>query len=291
MTTESLSSNNSSCFSVSTASITVPVPSAAAAEAGGDSSAEEHQTVSTITRDPWLQILESLDEEFAIEMLVEETAEKNLQKIYGCTDNNDSNSRQFAKAASPRVISTVDELEEIINGAIISDVLNEDMNELAVMAQAAEESRLASRKRDGDNHDSRNNRNGGTPNGRPDEAALGPGAFRVFPSSEMAHQSAANARRDEELLNRNQGDADDSNINESPDDCNTPYAQIIPEAVPIEVDLNNDCASACVNSAAVVSLCITFVHQAYAVRSSLLLFTHTLFSSFPIATKCNFNYV
>lgn len=257
MTTESLSSNNSS---------TVPVPSAAAAEAGGDSSAEEHQTVSTITRDPWLQILESLDKEFAIEMLAEETAEKNLQKIYGCTDNNDNNdSRQFAKAASPRVISTVDELEEIINGAIISDVLNEDMNELAVMAQAAEESRLASRKRDGDNHDSRNNRNGGTPNGRPDEAALGPGAFRVFPSSEMAHQSAANARRGEELLNRNQGDADDSNINESPDDCNTPYAQIIPEAVPIEVDLNNDCASACVNSAAVVSLCITFVHQAYAV--------------------------
>ena len=279
MITETLSSNNSSCLSVATASITVP--SAAAAEAGGDSSTEEHQNVSTNnergiqsqsggTRDPWLQVLESLDEEFGFNMLAEETAEKNLQRICGCADDNDnSNSRQFATAAAapPHVISTVDELEEIINAAEISDVLNEDMNELAVMAQVAEESRWASRKRDnGDNHDCRNNRNGGTqPNGRPDVVVLGPGAFRVFPYSEMAHQSAANARRDEEQLNRNQGDADDSNINESPDDCNTPYAQIIPEAVPIEVDLNNDCASACVNSAAVVSLCITFVHPAYAV--------------------------
>jgi hypothetical protein len=215
--------------------------------------------VSTLTRDPWLQVLESLDEEFGFDMLAEETAEKNLQRIYGCTDNNDnSNSRQFATAASPRIISTVDELEEIINAAEISDVLNEDMNELAVMAQVAEESRWASRKRDVDNdHDSRTNRNGAV-------VVLGPDAFRVFPSSQMAHQSAANARRDEEQLNRNQGDAGDSNINESPD-CNTPYAQIIPEAVPIEVDLHNDCASACVNSAAVVSFCITFVHPAYAV--------------------------
>ena len=264
MTTESLSSNNSRCLSDSTASIK------------GDLSAEvEQQTVSTLTRDPWLQVLESLDEEFGFDMLAEETAEKNLQRIYGWTDDNDnSNSRhrQFATAASPRVISTVDELEEIINAAEISDVLNEDMNELAVMAQVAEESRWASRKRDVDNdHDSRTNRNGaGTPNGRPDVVVLGPDAFRVFPSSQMAHQSAANARRDEEQLNRNQGDAGDSNINESPD-CNTPYAQIIPEAVPIEVDLHNDCASACVNSAAVVSL----LH-----KLSYICYSHTL-SSLP----------
>jgi hypothetical protein len=65
MTTESLSSNNSRCLSDSTASIK------------GDLSAEEQQTVSTLTRDPWLQVLESLDEEFGFDMLAEETAEKN----------------------------------------------------------------------------------------------------------------------------------------------------------------------------------------------------------------------
>lgn len=282
MTTESLSSNNSSCLSVATASITVPSAAAAAAEAvGGVSSTEEQQNVSTndergiqsqtgaTTRDSWLQILESLDEEFAIEMLAEETAEKNLQRIYDCTDNNDSNSRQFATAASssPRVISTVDELEEIMNAAEISDVLNEDMNELAVMAQVAEESRWASiRKRDVDNdHDSRNNSNGGTPNSRPSAFALGPGAFRIYPSNSPLAQSGANARQDEGQLNRNQENADDSDMNESTD-CNTPYAQIIPEAVPIEVDTHNDCASACVNSAAVVSFwLITFVHPSSAV--------------------------